>query len=41
VQGYLDESGQIDMKFKPDLDKQPHVLNKALEIGYKINAALK
>lgn len=36
VQGFLDENGHIDMRFKPDLSKQPKVLDEARKMGKMI-----
>ena len=41
VQDYVDEDGQIDMSFKPDLDKQPQVKEAARKLGQKIKDVLR
>lgn len=38
VQNYLDEDGNIDMRFKPDLEKQPDILAAAHQLGKKLRS---
>ena len=40
VQSYVDETGQIDMGFKPDLDKQPEIKKMAVQLGRKLTDSL-
>lgn len=40
VQDFVDEKGQIDLSFRPDLDKQPDVREAARQLGQQIQAAL-
>ena len=40
VQNYLDENGNIDLDFKPDLEKQPDILAAARQLGKKLKSVL-
>ena len=40
VQDFLDENGNIDMRFKPDLTKQPDILDAACQLGQKLKSIL-
>jgi len=40
VQEFLDENGEIDMSYKPELEKQEEVLVRARELGQKLSSYL-
>lgn len=40
VQQYVTDNGEIDMSFKPELDKQPEIKEMARQIGEQIKQAL-
>ena len=40
VQDYLDENGEIDMRFKPDLSKQPEIAAAARNLGKELAGLL-